>query len=60
MVLTDSKQTHTNPVYGSYFADPFVWQHEGVYYAAGTGAAEASGQTVGKIFPVLQSTDFFQ
>jgi hypothetical protein len=36
-------QTYTNPVYKGYFADPFVWQHEGVYYAIGTGAAEAEG-----------------
>src|SRR5947207_1397045 len=60
MVVAAPRQTHLNPVYGSYFADPFVWQHEGVYYAIGTGAAEACGQTVGKIFPILQSTDFFQ
>lgn len=53
-------QTHINPVYGSYFADPFVWKHKDVYYAIGTGALAAGGQTVGKIFPVLQSQDFFQ
>src|SRR5437868_15463389 len=60
MVVAAPRQTHLNPVYGSYFADPFVWQHKGVYYAIGTGAAEAYGQNVGKIFPILQSTDFFQ
>ena len=60
MIVAAHKQTHINPVYGSYFADPFVWLHEGVYYAIGTGAAESSGQAVGKIFPILQSTDFFQ
>src|SRR3954463_12760652 len=60
MVVTAPKQTHSNPVYGSYFADPFVWKYEGTYYAIGTGAAEAAGQTVGKIFPILQSSDFFQ
>jgi len=54
------KQTHINPVYGSYFADPFVWKYKDTYYAIGTGALEASGQTVGKIFPVLQSQDFYQ
>jgi beta-xylosidase len=53
-------QVHVNPVYGSYFADPFVWKHQDVYYAIGTGALEASGQTVGKIFPILHSTDFYQ
>ena len=60
MVLTASAQTHKNPVYGSYFADPFVWRHGDTFYAIGTGAAEAAGQTVGKIFPILQSADFFQ
>jgi GH43 family beta-xylosidase len=38
------KRTYTNPVYKGYFADPFVWEHEGVYYAIGTGAAEAEGK----------------
>lgn len=54
--------TYTNPVYNGYFADPFVWQHEGIYYAIGTGDTEAEGvveelkeQT---IFPLLQSKDF--
>jgi beta-xylosidase len=31
----------TNPVYPEYFADPFVWKHQGVYYAIGTGVVEA-------------------
>jgi len=60
MTLASAKPRHINPVYGSYFADPFVWKHEDTYYAIGTGALEASGQTLGKIFPVLQSADFFQ
>jgi beta-xylosidase len=55
-----AKPIHVNPVYGSYFADPFVWKWQDLYYAIGTGALEASGQTVGKIFPLLQSSDFFQ
>jgi len=65
-------QTHiyTNPVYEGYFADPFVWKHQGVYYAIGTGAAEAQGQvdeiaevistdSVNKlrVFPLLRSLD---
>ena len=54
------KQTHANPVYASYFGDPFVWKHQDTYYAIGTGALEAAGQTIGKVFPVLQSADFFQ
>jgi len=60
MTSVTGKQTHTNPVYGSYFADPFVWKFQDVYYAIGTGELEANGQSVGKVFPVLQSTDFFQ
>ena len=54
--------TYTNPVYSGYFADPFVWQHEGIYYAVGTGAAEAAGQTDeagrSRVFPLLLSEDF--
>ncbi|RCJ15906.1 hypothetical protein A6S26_06320 [Nostoc sp. ATCC 43529] len=63
-------QTYTNPVYKGYFADPFVWQYQGVYYAIGTGAAEAEGM-VDEIadaanvnsnnkclFPLLRSFDF--
>ena len=60
MTSATAKQTHTNPVYGSYFADPFVWKFQDVYYAIGTGELEARGQTIGKVFPVLQSSDFFQ
>jgi beta-xylosidase len=54
-------QTYTNPVYQSYFADPFVWKYQGVYYAIGTGPAEAEGQVeeIGKrrVFPLLRSDD---
>jgi beta-xylosidase len=33
----------SNPVYPFYFADPFVWKHEGRYFAVGTGPiAESS------------------
>lgn len=50
---------YTNPVYPGYFADPFVWQHQGVYYAIGTGPAEAAGQVdethQSRVFPLLQS-----
>ncbi len=52
-------RTYTNPVYPEYFADPFVWQHEGVYYAIGTGPAEAAGQVdethKQRVFPLLRS-----
>src|ERR1051325_679794 len=60
MIVAQPKPTRTNPVYGSYFADPFVWKAGDIWYAIGTGALEASGQTVGKIFPILQSSDFLQ
>lgn len=52
---------YTNPVYPDYFADPFVWQHQGIYYAIGTGAAEAEGQVdemhKQRVFPLLQSSN---
>ena len=60
MTIAATNQTHLNPVYGGYFADPFVWKYRDTYYAIGTGALEASGATIGKIFPVLQSADFSQ
>ena len=60
MVTRTPNATHVNPVYGSYLADPFVWRRHDVYYAIGTGAAEANGQVVGKVFPLLQSTDFYR
>ena len=60
MSLATQKIALANPVYGSYFADPFVWKSGDTYYAIGTGEQEAKGQTVGKIFPLLQSADFVQ
>jgi beta-xylosidase len=42
------------PVYRGYFADPFVFQHEGVYYAVGTGALHGES---GRAIPVLRSED---
>ena len=42
------------PVYPFYFADPFVLEHEGVYYAYGTGA---SALPDGRVFEVLRSPD---
>ncbi|MGG6293891.1 glycoside hydrolase family 43 protein [Leptolyngbya sp. AN02str] len=54
-------QTYTNPVYSQYFADPFVWRYQDVYYAIGTGPAEAVGQVdaadQSHVFPLLQSRD---
>ncbi len=59
MTPAAARQVHINPVYGSYFADPFIWKHRDTYYAIGTGAAEAEGRALGKVFPVLQSPDFY-
>ncbi|HYP07961.1 MAG TPA: hypothetical protein VER03_17145, partial [Bryobacteraceae bacterium] len=45
------------PVYSGYFADPFVWRHDDVYYAVGTGAAEEQGDAGGRVFQMLRSVD---
>ncbi|MGZ9165080.1 MAG: glycoside hydrolase family 43 protein [Anaerolineales bacterium] len=44
---------YKNPVFDQYLADPFVLQHEGHYYAYGTGPRSPEGRA----FPVLHSTD---
>jgi GH43 family beta-xylosidase len=44
--------TFQNPVYPDYFADPFVLEHEGVYYAFGTGG---NPTLQGRAFEVLRS-----
>lgn len=63
-------RTYTNPVYSGYFADPFVWEYNGEYYAVGTGPMEASGEIEEaeaaasgfeaqlRLFPLLRSDDF--
>lgn len=57
-------RTYTNPVYAGYFADPFVWEWQGTYYAVGTGEREAAGEAAGgdaarpDVFPLLRSDDF--
>jgi GH43 family beta-xylosidase len=62
MINKQQTTTYTNPVYNGYFADPFVWQHDGIYYAIGTGDTEAEGDVdeidEQRIFPLLQSSDF--
>ncbi len=62
VTLPKEARTYINPVYPGYFADPFAWEHEGVYYAIGTSAAEAAGTVdeVGerRVFPLLRSEDF--
>lgn len=67
---TLTTRTYTNPVYAGYFADPFVWEYRGEYYAVGTGPMEASGQVEEgerlasgllaqlRVFPLLRSDDF--
>lgn len=45
--------TYTNPVYGDYFADPFVLRHDGTYFAYGTAPHGPDRQ----VFPVLASPD---
>jgi beta-xylosidase len=59
MLSTAAPRTQPNPVYSGYFADPFVWQHAGEYYAIGTGLLEASGKTLGKVFSILHSKDLW-
>ncbi len=49
--------TYQNPVYGEYFADPFVWRAQGRFFAVGTGAADAAGEVRTGAFDVLTSTD---
>jgi beta-xylosidase len=53
---------HRRPVHDGYFADPFVWKHDGQYYAIGTGAPEAVGQarTQTHVFPLLRSRDLVE
>ena len=51
---------YQNPLTEGYFADPFVWRHDELYFAIGTGAtapapALASGQAT--VFPMLTSPD---
>ena len=40
---------YKNPVYAEYFADPFVWKHNQIYYAVGTGrfdTHDAAGKSI--------------
>jgi GH43 family beta-xylosidase len=48
----------SNPVYDGYFADPFVWEHQGVYWAVGTGEQEGDGTvSTPLVIPLLRSED---
>lgn len=53
MLDTTSALTYQNPVYSGYFADPFVFQANGAYYALGTGGSAEEGVA----FTVLSSPD---
>jgi beta-xylosidase len=57
MTASAVTEAYLRPVFDGYFADPFIWSHQGVYYAIGTGAREAAGHVAGKVFPVLHSKD---
>ncbi len=48
----DGASTYVNPVYDGYFADPFVLEVDGRYYAYGTGSTPA-----GRQFEILHSDD---
>lgn len=48
----------SNPVCPMYLADPYCFLHEGIYYAIGTGAAEAGDASVpDKVIPMIRSRD---
>lgn len=47
-------KTYTNPIYPEYFADPFVLEHLGLYYAYGTAAGALAN---GRVIEVLCSSD---
>ncbi|MDZ4768849.1 MAG: glycoside hydrolase family 43 protein, partial [Chloroflexota bacterium] len=44
---------YTNPVFSEYFADPYILQHDGLFYAYGTAPASSDGMQ----FRVLRSPD---
>jgi beta-xylosidase len=47
-----------NPVFAGYFADPFCWFHNGIYYAVGTGRDENDVcPRTGRAVPMLRSRD---
>src|SRR6266542_4836089 len=49
--------TRPHPVLEDYFADPFVWEFGGEYFAIGTGEREATGRPSEMVFPTLRSPD---
>ena len=51
-------RAHKNPVYQGYFADPFVFLHEGAYYAVGTAPLGTTNS--GFEFALLRSIDLIE
>ena len=53
--------SHSTPAHPGYFADPFVWRHDEIYCAIGTGGQDAFGTAATgpapSIFPLLVSSD---
>jgi beta-xylosidase len=58
--MSMTRLNYLNPVYGAYFADPFVWRHGAEYWAVGTGAGGETQASDGapSVFTVLRSPDF--
>ena len=50
----ETAKRYCNPVHAGYFADPFVFRHDGSYYAIGTSPGEA---TSSRVFSMLTSED---
>jgi beta-xylosidase len=59
VITASPTRRHANPIYDSYFADPFVWKYGRAYYAIGTGDLEANGTPDTRVFPLLTSRDFY-
>lgn len=51
---TGTRTPTPQPVYEGYFADPYVFDHQGVFYAIGTGPADDAS---GRVFRMLRSED---
>ncbi|MFW5697541.1 MAG: glycoside hydrolase family 43 protein [Fimbriimonadaceae bacterium] len=49
---------YQNPVYPHYFADPFVFRHESLFYAVGTSPECGNGDP--NVFPMLASEDLVE
>jgi beta-xylosidase len=54
--MPGTRPTYRNPLYPGYFADPYVFHHEGAYYMVGTGAEHIEADE-DRMFPMLRSRD---